>query len=131
MKVKTPEPEGFHDFWAAWMPLRRKNDGRGDAREAYRKQLLRGAEPADILDGAKAYLRSLTDRDKSYIPLAATWLNREAYADWCEQERQFQARLAEIQERKDNVVPMAVRPVKSKWLTEYEARQRGALKQAE
>lgn len=107
-KVREAEPEGFAEYWREWMPHRRKNDGRGEARAAYRKHILAGAEPADIIDGARAYLRSLTAAEKPYIPLAATWLNREAYADWCEQERAYQRRLQERQNGQENVV--SIRP---------------------
>ena len=127
MKVKEQEPEGFAEFWSSWRPFMRKNDGRGEARATYRKHILAGAEPADIIDGAKAFLRSLTDRDKPYIPLAATWLNREAYADWAEQEREYRKRLAE---RSTNVVNInRPQPVsRSKWAIQYERDK--ALKQA-
>ena len=101
MKIKEQEPEGFAEFWSSWRPFMRKNDGRGEARATYRKHILAGAEPADIIDGAKAFLRSLTDRDKPYIPLAATWLNREAYADWAEQEREYRKRLADAERIRD------------------------------
>lgn len=107
-KVKLHEPEGFCDFWAAWMPFRRKNDGRGDAREVYRKHILQGAEPADIIDGAKAYLRSLTEKERPYIPLAATWLNREAYADFVEEERTYQQRLEAARAKRDVAPPSNV-----------------------
>jgi hypothetical protein len=123
MKIKEQEPDGFPEFWAAWRPFMRKNDGRGEARTTYRKHILAGAEPADIIDGAKAYLRSLTERDKPYIPLAATWLNRCAYEDWAEQERDYRKRLAE---KAANVVPMPVS--RSKFSLEWDRRQ--AAKQA-
>lgn len=123
MKIKEQEPEGFPEFWSAWRPFMRKNDGRGEARTTYRKHILAGAEPADIIDGAKAYLRSLTERDKPYIPLAATWLNRCAYEDWAEQERDYRKRLAE---KAANVVSMPVS--RSKFSLEWDRRQ--AAKQA-
>lgn len=123
MKIKEQEPEGFPQFWSEWRPFMRKNDGRGEARATYRKHILAGAEPADIIDGAKAYLRSLTEREKPYIPLAATWLNREAYADWAEHEREYQKRLAE---RSTNVVNINRPQPRSKWAMEYEARKQAA-----
>lgn len=127
MKIKEQEPEGFPDFWSEWRPFMRKNDGRGEARATYRKHILAGAEPTDIIDGAKAYLRSLTEREKPYIPLAATWLNREAYADWAEHEREYQKRLAE---RSTNVVNInSAQPVtRSKFGLEWDRQQ--ARKQA-
>ena len=123
MKIKEQEPTGFPEFWSSWRPFMRKNDGRGEARTTYRKHILAGAEPADIIDGAKAYLRSLTEREKPYIPLAATWLNREAYADWAEHEREYQKRLAE---RSTNVVNINRPQPRSKWAMEYEARKQAA-----
>ena len=45
-KVKTPEPEGFAEFWEdIWFDYRRNTDGRGAARETYRKHVLAGADP--------------------------------------------------------------------------------------
>lgn len=127
MRTREQEPEGFAEFWSEWRPFMRKNDGRGEARATYRKHILAGAEPADIIDGAKAYLRSLTEREKPYIPLAATWLNREAYADWAEHEREYQKRLSE---RSTNVVNInSAQPVtRSKFGLEWDRQQ--ARKQA-
>lgn len=125
MKLREEEPEGFADFWNVWRPHMRHTDGRGDARKAYRKHVLDGAEPADIIDGAKAFIRSLTERDKPYIPLAASWINKEAYADWAEREREYQKQLAA---RSANVVPMTapVSTYKPKFLREYKARKQAA-----
>ncbi|TGV15808.1 hypothetical protein EN816_00725 [Mesorhizobium sp. M8A.F.Ca.ET.173.01.1.1] len=121
MKAPDHEPEGFADFWAIWRPHMRRSDGRGDARKTYRKHILEGAEPADIIDGAKAFLRDMPEKDRAYIPLAASWLNKEAYLDWCEKERAFQAKLAE---RAVNVVPIrAQSDYKPKFLRDWEARQ--------
>lgn len=103
MKAPIQEPEGFADFWAIWRPCMRRTDGRGDARETYRKHILKGAQPEDIIDGAKAFLRDIPEKDKPYIPLAASWLNKESYLDWCEKERAFRKYQAD---RAANVVPM-------------------------
>lgn len=122
MKARTPEPEGFSEFWDCWRPHMRHTDGRGDARERYRKCLLLGHLPEDIIDGAKAYLRnlsSLSPEEKKFIPLAATWLHKESYLDWYEKERAYQQRL---QERPQNVV--AIRSsYKPKFLQEWEGRE--------
>lgn len=90
------EPEGFAEFWKIWAPYQRKSDGRGKARPAYKQMMEAGHDPQDIIDGARWYLRNLTsEEDKKYIPLAASWLRSERFADECEKERQYQARLAE------------------------------------
>jgi len=44
-KVRIPEPEGFADFWKVWLPIARHTDGRGLARETFRKHVLNGALP--------------------------------------------------------------------------------------
>jgi hypothetical protein len=118
MKVREQEPEGFPEFWNCWRPHMRRTDGRKDARDAYRKHILAGASPEDILDGAKAFLRDMPERDKPYIPLAASWLNKESYLDWADKEREYQARLAS---RAENVVQMKpLTNYKSKFLQEWE-----------
>lgn len=108
-KVRTPEPELFPEFWAVWLPIARHTDGRGLARETFRKHILNGAEPQDIVDGAKWFARSLTDRDRPYVPMSATWLNRCSYEDLCHKERAYQARLAGM-EQSANVVSMKPAP---------------------
>lgn len=120
MKTREPDPEGFLDFWNCWRPFMRRTDGRKEARDAYRKHILAGASPEDILDGAKAFLREMPERDRAYIPLAATWLNREAYLDWADKEREYQLRLAD---RAYNVVPIS-KPIsnyKPKFLQKWES----------
>jgi hypothetical protein len=98
----------------------RKNDGRGDARACYAKQLRAGAEPQDIADGARWYLASLKERDKEYIPLCATWLNRGAYEDGAILWREFQARL-EQSRQKAAESPLDVSKLpKSKFLQQFE-----------
>ena len=92
MAEESPE---FKAFWAVWQPHMRHTDGRGDAREAFRKHILMGADPQDIIDGATGFFRFMQEKDKPYVPLAASWLNKEAYADWAVKERAYQARMAE------------------------------------
>ena len=100
MKVREQEPEGFEELWQLWLPYSRNSDGRGKARPTYRKWLLSGADPADILDGARYHIRSLSEKDKPYIQLLATYLNDERWKDECIKERAFQARLAEAEQRR-------------------------------
>ncbi len=105
-RVSEDDIPGFSSFWAVWLPISRRNDGRGLARETYRKHILAGALPEDIIDGAKWYVRSLTERDREYVPLSSTWLNRAAYEDGCERERDFQRRQSERTE----AVVVPIRP---------------------
>lgn len=97
----------FIEFWTLWRKHMRKTDGRGKARPAWNQMIEAGANPQDIIDGAHWYLRNMTERDAPYIPLAASWLRSERWADDCEQERAYQARLAEREQQQTNVVQIA------------------------
>ncbi|RVL72403.1 hypothetical protein CN138_09065 [Sinorhizobium meliloti] len=101
-KDETPE---FVQFWETWRPHARQNDGRGLARECFLKQVSNGADPQAIADGARYFFRTMKERDREYIPLAATWLNRGAYEDLAVQERAYQKRISS-----GNVVSMAAKP---------------------
>lgn len=97
---RQSEPECFAEFWDIWRPYRRHSDGRGDARERYRKCLLNGADPQRIIDGAYWYTKNLKEADKPYIPLAATWLNKESYEDYADDKAAYDKRMQEIEDRK-------------------------------
>ena len=104
---RTQESPEFIEFWCdIWRPMARHTDGRGLAREAFNKHVANGADPRDIVDGARYFMRGVKDRQ--YVPLSATWINRCAYEDLCEQERAYQARIAEreAQRQSDNVTPI-------------------------
>lgn len=108
MKARISEPEGFQAFWDIWKPISRHTDGRGLARETFRRHVLNGADPQDIIDGTRWFVRSMKERDREYVPLSSTWLNREAYLDGCEQERSYQARLAEIEAKRTQPAPKPI-----------------------
>ena len=106
------EPEGFADFWNVWRPMARHTDGRGLARKAFSQHVKDGADPQDIIDGAKCFFRTMKERDRDYVPLSATWLNRGAYEDLAIQERQFQQRIAEAQSRRvEQIKQQAQEPI--------------------
>ena len=103
--TKADESPEFQEFWRVWLPAARETDGRGDARDTFLEHIKRGADPQDIVDGAKWFLRNLKDRD--FIPLAASWLNKRSYEDHAEQYRAYEARRQErqrSQEQSTNVV---------------------------
>lgn len=110
-KFIEAEPQGFSDFWAIWRPVMRNTDGKGLAREAYRKQLLRGTMPEDIIDGASWFIRNLTEKTRDYVPLSATWLNRETFDGLCDKERAYQAHLAASLAQENVVQIRPVQPV--------------------
>ena len=96
------EPEGFPAFWELWRPHARKTDGRKLARETFAKHVRAGADPEDIVYGAAWFLRTMKERDREFIPLSSTWMNRGSYEDDCILERQR----IEAMSRPDNVVQM-------------------------
>jgi hypothetical protein len=110
------EPPGFADFWAIWLPIKRRNDGRGEARATYAKHIKAGVDPQDIIDGARWYARN-TPAGYEYVPLASTWLNRGVYEDDGPRERAFQ----EHKQAPQNVVP--IKPPRSAFLIEFERKQ--------
>lgn len=102
--TKADETDEFREFWSLWQPKARPTDGRGLARATFFSHVADGADPRDIVDGARYFLRNFKDRQ--YIPLSSTWLNRQAYEDLAEKEREYQARLAEQSARASNVTPI-------------------------
>lgn len=125
MKVREHEPEGFEELWQVWRPHARKTDGRGKARPTYRKWLLEGAEPRDMIDGARWHLRSMSERDRPYINLLSVYLNSERWVDECEQERAYQARMSSPPP--ENVVPIKASLPDSHFSVRW---QRGEFKQS-
>jgi hypothetical protein len=133
--MKKQEPELFPEFWEIWRKQARHTDGRGLARETFAKHVKNGADPRDIVDGAKAFFRTMKDRDREYVPLSATWINRESYGDLAEMQRAFDAKMAERQTRRDepaqNVVQMpASQSISPERRAEMAARARDLLKGA-
>lgn len=123
--TKADETAEFVAFWSAWQPVMNKNDGRGSARDEFFRHVDRyGADPQDIVDGAKWFI--LNGGNGEFKLHAATWLNRRAYEDGAEAWRTHQKRLAEREAQKPSNVTQMPR---SKWAVQYE-RDR-ALKAAE
>lgn len=104
--TKAHESPEFVEFWESWRPHARETDGRGDARDTFLEHVKRGANPLDIVDGAKWFLRNLKDRD--FIPLASSWMNKRSYEDQAEEYRAYEARRQErLRSQSDNVVPIS------------------------
>lgn len=99
------EPEGFAEFWSQWRPHARKTDGRKLARETFARHVASGADPEDIVLGAAWFLRTMKERDREFIPLSSTWMNRGSYEDDCVFERQRIEKLEQVK-RPANVVQM-------------------------
>lgn len=101
---KADETQEFQQFWEAWKPFARDTDGRGAARDAFLDHVKSGADPQDIVDGARFFLRTM--KDKQFVPLVQTWLNRRAFEDMAEQERTYQERAS--QREKERTQPSSV-----------------------
>ena len=93
-RTRPDECEQFIKFWDLWRPYMRKTDGRGLARETFAKHVRAGADPEDIVLGAAWFLRTMKEKDREFIPLSSTWLNRGSYEDLCEHERKYQDALS-------------------------------------
>lgn len=114
--IRKDESAEFIEFWEkVWRPHARHTDGRGAARDAFNKHVRTGADPQDIVDGARYFFRTMKERDREFVPLVASWLNRGAFEDTAEQERAHQARMAEAQQRRNeaagNVVDIRQQPM--------------------
>jgi hypothetical protein len=111
------ESDEFFSFWSLWQPVARNTDGRHLAKAAFMKHVREGYEPQDIVDGAAWFIRNLKDREREFVPLSATWINRGTYLDLCEKERLFQSTLS--QPKESTVVPIrAVLPA-NHFLNQY------------
>jgi hypothetical protein len=127
--TKKDETQEFVDFWTAWQPYARQTDGRGDARDTFFKHVWAGVDPRDIVDGAKCFLRTLKERE--YIPLAASWINKRAYEDLAIQERQHQQRISEAQTRRvEQIKQQAQEPASAQIDPERRAQLRAMQKAA-
>lgn len=84
-KRAQPEPqppvarEDFDKFWATYP----RRIAKGAARKAWDKALKNGADPEEIIWGARAYATSprRTAADIQYTAYPATWLNGERWTD--------------------------------------------------
>lgn len=119
--TKADETPEFVEFWETWRPVMNKNDGRGSARDEFFKHVHQlGADPKDIVDGAKWFVRS--GGNSEWKLHAQTWLNRRAYEDGAENERAYREKERTRQQRPQNVV--AIRSnYKPKFLQDWEGRE--------
>jgi len=91
---KADETPEFVEMWESWLPHMHPNDGRGDARLVFLQHVrFHKADPADIRDGAKWFIRNL--KQGQWMPHCGTWINRCAYEDGAPKERAAQIRDAE------------------------------------
>jgi hypothetical protein len=70
----------FSRFWAAY-PSRTGANPIEPARSAFHKALELGADPARIIDAARAYAGAMADTDPRYVASAARWLDESRWQD--------------------------------------------------
>lgn len=111
--TKANETPEFVEFWETWRPMARETDGRGDARDTFLEHIKRGSDPQDMVDGAKWFLRHVL-KDREFIPLATSYLNRRGYEDHAEEYRAYEAKRNERKqerpresEQENNVVDIS------------------------
>ncbi len=117
------EPDGFDAWWTFWREHKRHTDGRGKCRKEYQRQLNNGATPEDLLLAAQWHVRNT--KDMAFIPLAATWLNSEAWVDEAPKERLFQAKryAREAVAAMGNIVRMEPRSGQTAFLKAFNKRE--------
>ncbi len=113
--TKADETPEFVAFWNIWRPHMNPNDGRGAARDEFLRHVEQyGVDPQDIVDGASWFIRSGGNQKRSFDgnliqSHAMTWLNKRAYEDGAEMERDYRKRMAERQQSA-NVVSIKPAP---------------------
>lgn len=93
--TKADETPEFQTFWNIWRVHARNTDGRGLARDTFQKQVRAGANPQDIIDGALCFFRTMKEKDREFVPLSSTWLNRGSFEDLALIHREYQARVSQ------------------------------------
>jgi hypothetical protein len=78
-RTSDAEPEGFADFWADYP----RKVGKIKAKDAYRKAIDNGAEPADLISAVRRYARYVAANASAdrYIAHPTTWLNEGRWDD--------------------------------------------------
>lgn len=75
-----PPPDLFPEFWNAYPHRNGAKKGKTLARKRWDKAVKSGADPGEIIQGARAYHRDRQVVD-GYAPDPATWLNQARWSD--------------------------------------------------
>lgn len=74
---QAAKPDDPFESW--WTHYPRKKD-KHDARKAF-KTAMKAVDYSEILECVKAFSRRVADKDETFIPYAATWLNKRRWLD--------------------------------------------------
>jgi hypothetical protein len=69
----------FDEFWSAFPKRGGGEDAEAPTRDAFRKAIGKGADPAAIVAAAKAYAASCAGREPRFIASASRWLSEERW----------------------------------------------------
>lgn len=102
--TKADETNEFRELWdKIWPGVKSPYDARALARDAFFRHVWwKGADPCDIVDAARAYVRTAKIADCRL--LLSNWLDRGFYEDLAIQERQYQQRISEAQTRRVEMI---------------------------
>jgi hypothetical protein len=79
----TPTTE-FEDFWKEY-PKRKGTADKQSARKSFEKLVKAGTKPSDLIAAARNYcaeVRSNGNENTEFVPMAATWLNKQRHLDY-------------------------------------------------
>lgn len=76
---QSQSPPDFAEFWRAF-PKREGDNPEAPARAAWRRAVAGGADPAEIIAGARSYAAATADRERKFIASAARWLTEARYS---------------------------------------------------
>lgn len=92
-KKETPiAPKGagdrFEEFWSTYPHRGKHQDPKKPAQDKWERKVRGGADPAEIIAGAKAYADTVRSEriEPQHVAQAVTWLNQERWADCKEPE---------------------------------------------
>lgn len=115
--VRNAHPDDTEEFVTFWNAYPRKV-AKGAARQAF-KRALKKVDYHEIMTALADFRRVMAEKDKQYIPHAATWLNQERWEDEIEDISPAQKtnadRLNEILGWDDNVVALTATKKLTEW----------------
>ena len=78
----------FQEFWAAYPHRGKHQDPRKPAQDKWERKVRGGADPSEIIAGAKAYADTVRSEriEPQHVAQAVTWLNQERWEDCKEPE---------------------------------------------
>lgn len=118
-RIDPADPDGKRIRSTGWISIMRHTDGRAEARKVFNQHLAAGADGSDIAAGGRWFIRNLKEADRPYVPLAATWINRGAYEDSADREREFEASQEQAKAKREDGIVVAMQRGQTAFLREF------------